>query len=847
MHRLEYLEFVYLDSIIERPHTTIVRTSQVGGPLSGLLLRAERLQQSAWLSASPVAVLRLPLVRLSSALHSNQSSNHFVLLHISAALCLFYLLASLDAATLSREVKIMEPLTAIGAVASAAQLFEMALKYSNKAYNFIAAFRKADEHAAILHQKLHEVNLLMRDLQQYMNRNRQTSNAGLGQDKPLHQSVIEIAKQFADDMICLHKLLPYDRNAFSASIRKRTKFVIKEKDAAQILARLEGRKSAATLALALVGRQVDILAAIKELRQLVDRNDAAVARQQHAFAEVVARSIADVQSQIATILAQQNSMLAPKSLQVSKADVVASDADVLSRLIRAELRQQLEPLLNQFDKASEHIDRVAMAFASETVTNDLFRMGETSSKSKFANTSTQDQRSKPQESVQQAAPSAASQVTSGKDARVLQPQRVYLSCFTHKICSRIGSISVILRTYRLRRPGANSGDTHFELRAHIIPSASLYCRGLSALYSSGPDCCGYFSITPRISLVNIIADGAEIYDVISDDDVRRFRMLLEEGKFGIWDLDCNGINLIEADMKIPKWSASAWAPLICQYLLRDSGYGAQLIERNGLTMSQLAPELAYCIVATEPELAEDILTHVKRLTSDSIEEDKDHLYYLGWYNFLQIVQDEYEDVDAQRSGAVLYGSMLFNAGYKLRAFEWNTHDIELNLFFMDLYITMGVNPQGTTPDGAPLMYAALRVTACVLCQVSCGGVACIANGTGHRASEHQQREWCVALVRMLIQANVNPVFFDECCQFAICAACLADQLGILDVWEEALKDAGFNPTATHARMHFNANFSQKLHNANRTGVDVAPLIEQPSMSGLRQRKALRRSIGEIEA
>lgn len=46
----------------------------------------------------------------------------------------------------------MDPLTAIGAVASAAQLFDMSLDYSNRACKFIAAFNKAEEHATLLQQ-----------------------------------------------------------------------------------------------------------------------------------------------------------------------------------------------------------------------------------------------------------------------------------------------------------------------------------------------------------------------------------------------------------------------------------------------------------------------------------------------------------------------------------------------------------------------------------------------------------------------------------------------------------------------------------------------------------------------
>lgn len=96
----------------------------------------------------------------------------------------------------------------------------------------------------------------MRDLQRYMDSSRQSSTTEWSQDSPVQYSIVELSKQFAADMIFLHELLPYDMSTFSTSLRKRAKFVLKEKDTAKILARLEGRKSAATLALQLVGRYV---------------------------------------------------------------------------------------------------------------------------------------------------------------------------------------------------------------------------------------------------------------------------------------------------------------------------------------------------------------------------------------------------------------------------------------------------------------------------------------------------------------------------------------------------------------------------------------------------------------
>lgn len=101
---------------------------------------------------------------------------------------------------------------------------------------------------------LQEVNSLMRDLQRYVEESRRLSTTGPDQHLPVHSSIIEISRQFADDMICLHELLPYDLTKFSTSLRKRTRFVLRAKDTEKVLQRLESRKSAATLALEVIGR-----------------------------------------------------------------------------------------------------------------------------------------------------------------------------------------------------------------------------------------------------------------------------------------------------------------------------------------------------------------------------------------------------------------------------------------------------------------------------------------------------------------------------------------------------------------------------------------------------------------
>lgn len=286
--------------------------------------------------------------------------------------------------------------------------------------------------------------------------------------------------------------------------------------------------------------QSEIITSINELRELLVSNDAAAASCQ----DTVARNLSEIQIQVADALAQQNTILSSRKLQMVEADVEAKNADILARLVRFELRQQLDPLIGQFDRATEHIDRIATAFACEAAAKGLFETDSSLSTRQMADP-TQFKRATALEPPQSVAPDNASVAPLPKLKKSLQPRPVFLSSTTHHIFTRIGDLSIRLKTYRLRGPVSDRQRTYFELRAHLIPQPWLCSRGVSAMYSSGPDRHGYFSICPSIALVNIIADSKVFNSILINDDLMGFRLLLDRHQIGIWDLDFDGYNLLE--------------------------------------------------------------------------------------------------------------------------------------------------------------------------------------------------------------------------------------------------------------------------------------------------------------
>jgi hypothetical protein len=115
-------------------------------------------------------------------------------------------------------------------------------------------------------------------------------------------------------------------------------------------------------------------ASILGLREILARDGAEAVNCQEVLAGDMAGGVSEIQTQLAIILARQNYILSSQSIQVAKAEAEANDANVLARLIRLELEQQLEPLLDRIDGAAEHIDRVVTTLSLEAATKGPFQV-----------------------------------------------------------------------------------------------------------------------------------------------------------------------------------------------------------------------------------------------------------------------------------------------------------------------------------------------------------------------------------------------------------------------------------------------------------------------------------------
>lgn len=303
------------------------------------------------------------------------------------------------------------------------------------------------------------------------------------------------------------------------------------------------------------------------------------------------------------------------------------------------------------------------------------------------------------------------------------------------------------------------------------------------------------------------------------------------------------------------------ASLISQYLLRDSGFGEELVERKGITIPIFSTVLVSCVVAADPSTAKDILHYLERFASDVIdEEDAREEFSQGWQTFYILYRDLIStetDTTELMHDAVSCASILIDCGHHLRPFEWDIADLEQTVFLMQIYIkTRGSSYTTEGPEVEDLLVFALYYVSVTLswdglCDIFLTNVftqqvvqksAYPADGE-HRAI-HRRR--CLELLVILLstRAPFSRLFTSERAVF--CYICFASELGIVDVLDIAMRAVGIDLHSLHADMHQDLVTVHKLHFAFRSAVDTTPLAYQHDMSGLRYRKTSRTCVDDVE-
>lgn len=298
-------------------------------------------------------------------------------------------------------------------------------------------------------------------------------------------------------------------------------------------------------------------------------------------------------------------------------------------------------------------------------------------------------------------------------------------------------------------------------------------------------------------------------------------------------------------------------PLICQYLLRDSGYGAQLAEQKEIIFTASAT-LAPFILRTEPDTAVDILGHLKQFTLYITDETViDLCIAASWTNFCidSSRMDSPIESCQEWHTAVSSARHLIESGHALRPFGWwGLERLGQTTFLIDLYLETGGDPNSPAPDGEHPLLFALRLIFDSDIEDDVEGSQ--AQDIGELDDDYTEaednysncvsdRDLCVKLLVSLISAgsDVYHIFLQSCDHCHRCVAMtltdMAFELVIDDIWAEALEKCGLDSSAVLEESDRRLAKHRKLHGASRTGVDVNTAIGEPETSGLRRRNISR--------
>lgn len=590
-----------------------------------------------------------------------------------------------------------------------------------------------------------------------------------------------------------------------------------------------------------------LLASVWEIHKLVVQNDCKAVASQRTFAESTTRRLSDMKTQIAEILSHQNSIISTQSLQVANAEAGVNDADTLARLIRLELRQQLAPLLEKMDGAREHIDRIAASFSSNAVSTGLFK----TDKSCLAPKSGDDTHCEipsitnisSKAGVDVACPQSGLQWPVTKKNR-----KIFQSNVTHHVTTRVGELFINLRTYRQRRPGTDSRGIYFQLRVDIIPRAWFSSRGLSALYSSGPNHEGYYSLCPSISVINMIDFKPEFIVLMQQDNLARLRLFLETGRLGIWDVNENGSSLLEVCrtwrgyLGTVRLTISLWqialifaAPSIVQFLLRDSGYGARLVESYGITIGRTSDYITSFVLTVGQSKARDVLVCLTDFSPDPTDElSNKNSFRGGWSNFYGDVKHLLHTKEAMDE-VVSASHLLIEFGHTLQPFGGiELHNLEETIFLMEIYLITGGNPKGFVSNGDTIIFFALQLIAEIFTEDS--GTKDNEDGDDDDAENYHefesnrdcedhcwtQRELSVILLVMLLSTGAycggTIICSEDYRTHSFTLSQFAFEHGILDIWNDALIKCGYDPLAVCLAENSHSVAARKLCGADRTGV-----------------------------
>ncbi|KAI2603675.1 hypothetical protein GGR54DRAFT_457379 [Hypoxylon sp. NC1633] len=757
-------------------------------------------------------------------------------------------------------------LAAVGVTASAIQLGDAALRLCRSISDFIGELKDAKDDMRHLRSTLDDTSSLVRNLVAYIHEFR-TGALASAQYEVLPDAVVGAVRHFHDSLAVLRECLPPD---LSPGFAQKFRFVFNRKKIQNATRRLEECKTSASLALNIVGSRNNIRLH-DDLRSLKIDSEAMAASQQTAAnaswqqgSELIA-AIQDVSqqqsgvmpkldqvdkrtSEITSKLQSIYSMMATQEARAgslhSAKTFTAVDEDALAKIVRVCVSQTVQVVAPEMDReAKSTVDNLSSRVASQAYDEKLFQV-EVLQKPQVSALPL-----KPTETLKANATARAASTSHLEPLAESRypPQRssmIELFERIEYIRLRWVTIRVCVAGLRRRQTDIHDSDSYFSIDIEVLPRR-LVSFGLALSYTSAPDDGGYYSICPRLLTFGMLADDAPVWDVIRRDDVDTLRRMIRTREINLRDCDMEGDSLLMR-------AVLSLAVKSCQFLHNEWN---TLKTRFNLTityvilisiMSGVFADTPEILLVDRPSYLYMPLRLSKYLVGlQELRPKVRELHHLGWQ---PVSESKDEMVIVSRIFLNMWEARLHkrtahlplsecetlaiqflqSIGMKLRLFSWfgarkdYDTDARYHEFCLDACLTAGANPSADL--GWDTQVVPLELAVSILSWI-----------LESQENRHEKGEVTPRLLVLLIKAGADVSYVREVVGRPQSITDLASKVGIADLWEEALRECGLNPKVVYREDEKRRAACRRLHQAERSGVDVESIIEASYMDGLRHR------------
>lgn len=214
--------------------------------------------------------------------------------------------------------------------------------------------------------------------------------------------------------------------------------------------------------------------------------------------------------------------------------------DYLGRIVRAELKQQLEPLSCHLKGVKGMIDQVALAVSEQA---SLLHAVETANHDATIPSTTSPAQEEPVSHHQlEDGRCPESPSTETRLARRLREVKLFTFC--HYICTKLCNLRIQVDTYRRCGTFIGEQEKFFRLSVLVLPSPWLCSRGLSIMFSSGQNANGHYDICPSIMPFRVIPSSSPVWHNWIHDDISGIKAMLSRHQVTLRDVTEDGFNVL---------------------------------------------------------------------------------------------------------------------------------------------------------------------------------------------------------------------------------------------------------------------------------------------------------------